>query len=79
MPRRLTLRVLALLASTAFDGSMRDLLWVAAVVLDYGIVLGIGAEGWHVHAKHFSERFALVILIALVESIVAIGVGAEAV
>jgi low temperature requirement protein LtrA len=54
-------------------------LWVAAVVLDYGIVLGIGAEGWHVHAKHFSERFSLVVLIALGESIVAIGVGAEAV
>jgi len=70
---------LIILASTAFDGSMRDLLWVAAVLLDYGIVLGIGAEGWHVHAKHFSERFALVILIALGESIVAIGVGAEAV
>ena len=70
---------LIILASTAFEGSMRDLLWVAAVVLDYGIVLGIGAEGWHVHAKHFSERFALVILIALGESIVAIGVGAEAV
>ncbi len=70
---------LIILASTAFDGAMRDLLWVLAVLLDYGIVLGIGAEGWHVHAKHFSERFALVILIALGESIVAIGVGAEAV
>ncbi len=70
---------LIILASTVFDGAMRDLLWVVAVLLDYGIVLGIGAEGWHVHAKHFSERFALVILIALGESIVAIGVGAEAV
>jgi low temperature requirement protein LtrA len=70
---------LIIIASTAAEGSTRDLLWVAAVVLDYGIVLGIGAEGWHVHAKHFSERFALVVLIALGESIVAIGVGAEAV
>src|SRR3712207_9425584 len=56
-----------------------DLLWVLAVVLDYGIVLGIGAEGWHVHARHFAERFALVVIIALGESIVAIGVGAEGV
>ena len=70
---------LIILASAAFDGSTRDLLWVLAVLLDYGIVLGIGAEGWHVHARHFAERFALVILIALGESIVAIGVGAEAV
>jgi low temperature requirement protein LtrA len=70
---------LVIVASAAFDGATRDALWVAAVVLDYGIVLGIGAEGWHVHARHFAERFALVILIALGESIVAIGVGAEAV
>jgi len=68
---------LVILASAAFEGSTRDLLWAGAVVLDYGIVLGIGAEGWHVHAKHFAERFSLVILIALGESIVAIGVGAE--
>jgi low temperature requirement protein LtrA len=65
------------LASAAVGGgSARDALWVAAVILDYGIVLGIGAEGWHVHAKHFAERFSLVVIIALGESIVAIGVGA---
>jgi low temperature requirement protein LtrA len=68
---------LVIIASAAADGTTRDLLWVLAVILDYGIVLGIGAEGWHVHARHFAERFSLVILIALGESIVAIGVGAE--
>jgi len=67
---------LIILASTAFDGTTRDLLWVLAVILDYGIVLAVGAEGWHVHAKHFAERFGLVMIIALGESIVAIGVGA---
>jgi low temperature requirement protein LtrA len=70
---------LIIVASAAFDGSTRDLLWVLAVVLDYGIVLAIGVEGWHVHAKHFAERFSLVVIIALGESIVAIGVGAEGV
>ena len=68
---------LVILAGAAFDGAVRDLLWVLAVVLDYGIVLAAGAEGWHVHAKHFAERFGLVVIIALGESIVAIGVGAE--
>jgi low temperature requirement protein LtrA len=67
---------LIILARAAFDGAARDWLWVAAVVLDYGLVLGRGAEGWHVHARHFAERFSLVVLIALGESIVAIGVGA---
>src|SRR5215210_3474409 len=70
---------LIILASTAVEGSARDALWVLAVILDYGIVLGIGAEGWHVHAKHFAERFSLVVIIALGESIVSIGVGAEGV
>ena len=51
---------LIILASAAFEGPTRDLLWVLAVVLDYGIVLGRGAEGWHVHAAHFAERFGLV-------------------
>ena len=68
---------LIILASAAFDGTARDALWLAALVLDYGIVLAFGAEGWHVHAEHFAERFGLVVIIALGESIVAIGVGAE--
>jgi low temperature requirement protein LtrA len=70
---------LVILASAAFDGATRDAFWLLAVVLDYGIVLGVGPEGWHVHAKHFAERFALVVIIAFGESIVAIGVGAEGV
>jgi low temperature requirement protein LtrA len=68
---------LIILASAAFDGTTRDLLWAVALVLDYGIILSFGAEGWHVHAEHFAERFGLVVIIALGESIVAIGVGAE--
>jgi low temperature requirement protein LtrA len=68
---------LIILAGLAFEGTARDLLWVAAVLLDYGIVLSFGVEGWRVRAGHFAERFGLVIIIALGESIVAIGVGAE--
>jgi low temperature requirement protein LtrA len=70
---------LIILASAAFEGTTRDALWILAVLLDYGIVLAMGAEGWHVHAKHFAERFSLVVIIAFGESIVAIGVGAEGV
>jgi len=69
---------LIILAGAAVDGTTRDLLWVLALVLDYGIVLAVGVEGWHVHAEHFAERFGLVVIIALGESIVAIGAGAEA-
>jgi low temperature requirement protein LtrA len=68
---------LIILASVAFEGTARELLWALAVILDYGLVLVAGAEGWHVHARHFAERFGLVMIIAFGESIVAIGVGAE--
>ena len=36
-----------------------------------------GAEGWILVPEHFAERHGLIIIIALGESIVAIGVGAE--
>jgi low temperature requirement protein LtrA len=68
---------LIIFAGAALDGTARDLVWLAAVVLDYGIVLAAGVSGWHVHARHFAERFGLIVIIALGESIVAIGVGAE--
>jgi low temperature requirement protein LtrA len=51
--------------------------WVLALAIDYlgPTVLGLG-EGWRVAPEHFAERHGLVVLIALGESIVAIGVGA---
>ena len=36
-----------------------------------------GAEGWKLVPRHFAERHGLILIIALGESIVAIGVGAE--
>jgi low temperature requirement protein LtrA len=66
---------LVLTAGLAFDGTVRDLLWLAAILLDVGLVLVAGVEGWVVHAEHFSERFGLVLIIALGESVVAIGAG----
>ena len=69
---------LIIVGALAFDGTTRDLMWLAAVVLDYGIVLvGSDNSNWRVHAGHFAERFGLVMIIAFGESIVAIGVGAE--
>ena len=67
---------LILLSSTAVEEGTRDVVWIAALVLDYAIVLLAPAEGWHMHAGHFAERFGLIIIIALGESIVALGVGA---
>jgi low temperature requirement protein LtrA len=68
-----------LLVGASFaDGAAQAALWILAIVLDLGEPFLFGAEGWKLVPGHFAERHGLIIIIALGESIVAIGVGAEA-
>jgi low temperature requirement protein LtrA len=60
-------------------GTARDLAWAAAITVEVGGLYVRGVEGWRVHAGHLAERHALIVIIALGESIVALGVGAETV
>jgi low temperature requirement protein LtrA len=62
-----------LLLASAFDGWLQAACWVAALLVDYTAPLRSGSSGWRVHAGHFAERHGLVVLIALGESIVALG------
>lgn len=59
------------------DGGDRIAVWVVALAIDYlgPVVVGPG-RGWRVAPEHFAERHGLIVLIALGESIIAIGVGA---
>jgi low temperature requirement protein LtrA len=59
------------------DGNERVAVWVVALAIDYlgPVVIGVG-QGWQVAPEHFAERHGLIILIALGESIIAIGLGA---
>jgi low temperature requirement protein LtrA len=59
------------------DGNDRIAVWVIALAIDYlgPVVIGVG-RGWRVAPEHFAERHGLIVLIALGESIIAIGVGA---
>jgi low temperature requirement protein LtrA len=59
------------------EGDERIAVWLVALAIDYlgPVVIGVG-RGWRVAPEHFAERHALIILIALGESIIAIGVGA---
>ena len=59
------------------DGNERIAVWVVALAIDYlgPVVIGVG-RGWRVAPEHFAERHGLIVLIALGESIIAIGVGA---
>jgi low temperature requirement protein LtrA len=60
-------------------GTLRVGLWGVALVLDMGGPYLFGADGWKLVPGHFAERHGLIVLIALGESIVALGVGAKVV
>jgi low temperature requirement protein LtrA len=65
-----------LLAASFADGVLQAALWVLALGLDMGGPYFFGIDGWRLVPGHFAERHGLIVLIALGESIVAIGVGA---
>jgi low temperature requirement protein LtrA len=60
------------------SGGLQMGLWGLALVLDAGGPFLFGAEGWKLVPGHFAERHGAIVIIALGESIVAIGVGAKA-
>jgi low temperature requirement protein LtrA len=64
--------------ASAFDGLAQGALWALALALDMGGPYFFGAEGWKLVPGHFAERHGLILIIALGESIVAIGIGAAA-
>jgi low temperature requirement protein LtrA len=70
------------IAGAVAEGEARTVLWLAALVLDYGgpLVLfwvpgrpRLAGETWQVETSHFAERFGLFVIIALGESIVLTG------
>jgi low temperature requirement protein LtrA len=65
-----------LVAAAFTDGALQGALWALALTLDMAGPYFFGAEGWKLVPAHFAERHGLIIIIALGESIVAIGAGA---
>ncbi len=66
-----------LFVAAATSGALQLGLWGLALVLDTGGPFLFGADGWKLVPGHFAERHGLIVLIALGESIVALGVGAR--
>jgi low temperature requirement protein LtrA len=67
----------ALLIVAGFaDGWAEIALWLTALAIDYLGPYVFGVRGFVVSAEHFAERYGLIVIIALGESIVAIGIGA---
>jgi low temperature requirement protein LtrA len=58
-------------------GDDRIAVWIVALAIDYlgPAIIGPG-RGWRIAPEHFAERHGLIVLIALGESVIAIGVGA---
>jgi low temperature requirement protein LtrA len=66
-----------LVAASFLDGGGQEALWAIAILLDWGGPALFGMTGWRLVPGHFAERHGLVIILALGESIIALGVGAE--
>jgi low temperature requirement protein LtrA len=70
-----TLTGAALILIAGFADGARTWLWVAALVCTY-VGAGLsGSTGWRVFPSHLAERYGLVLIIALGEAFVAIGIG----
>ncbi len=65
-----------LFVAAALDGKLQVTVWAVAIASDLlGPYVG-RARGWHLSPGHFVERHGLIVIIALGESIVALGAGA---
>ena len=68
---------LLLIPAGFLNGFAQGALWAVALAIDLGVSFVRGVSGFRVNAEHFVERYGLIVIIALGESIVAIGVGAS--
>jgi low temperature requirement protein LtrA len=68
----------ALIVAAGFvHGGLKPLLWVVALGIGLIGPFFVGLSGWRVHPAHFVERHGLIVIIAIGESLVAIGLGAR--
>ncbi|NES12388.1 MULTISPECIES: low temperature requirement protein A [Micromonospora] len=59
---------------------LRDGIWILLVLFQYATPLLTGARGWVVtSAEHLAERYDLILMIALGESLISVGVGSDVV
>jgi len=71
--------VIVFFAGAVIGGTAQVWLWAGAFLLDAIGIYVSGGKGWSVRSYlHWAERHSLIVIIALGESIVAIGVGAGA-
>jgi low temperature requirement protein LtrA len=71
-----TIGPVCILLAGFVDGGAQTALWGVGLAILYGGALIGRGRGWHISPSHFAERYGLIVIIALGESIIALGVGA---
>ena len=66
-----------LIGGALLDTGPQIALWTVALALDAGEPLLASAESWRLVPGHFAERHGQIVIVALGESIVALGVGSD--
>ena len=72
-----TVGVALLIVAALLGGTAQLALWGVALAIDLGGPYWFGVAGWKLVPGHFAERHGAVVIIALGESIAAIGIGAR--
>jgi low temperature requirement protein LtrA len=74
-----TALVVALLVAASFvdQPELKVVLWLVAIAADWGMPAKYGVDRWRLVPGHFAERHNLIINLALGESVIALGLGAE--
>jgi low temperature requirement protein LtrA len=65
-----------LILAAGFADGARTWLWLAALACTYVGAALSGSRGWQLHPSHLAERYGLVLIIALGEAFISIGIGA---
>ena len=71
-----TLLGATLILVAGFTDGARIWLWLAALACTYVGAALSGSTGWQLHPSHLAERYGLVLIIALGEAFISIGIGA---
>jgi low temperature requirement protein LtrA len=69
--------LVGLAVGTRFEGDARTALWALSLAFDVAGPALVGISGWQLVPAHFAERHNLVIILALGESVIALGAGSD--
>jgi low temperature requirement protein LtrA len=66
-----------ILAAGFVDGDAKSVLWIAALAVGFVAPIFVDVRAWRLAPAHFVERHGLIVIIAIGESLIAIGLGAR--